>query len=91
MHMTCYYPHPRPSDGIASHDGISQHAVLLPGTLTCVHDTAPNNTSLDRQCIRSCCHSPHLPRRRVRIDPYITTQMNGTHTIARGMSDEIEI
>ena len=50
-----------------------------------------NNTSLDRQCIRSCSHSSHLPRRRGRIDPYITTQMNGTHTIARRMSDETEI
>jgi len=58
---------------------------------TCVHDTAPKITSLDRQCIGSCSHSSHLPRRRGRIDPYITTQMNGTHTIARRMSDEIEI
>jgi len=25
------------------------------------------------------------------IDPFITTQMNGTHTITHRMSDEIEI
>jgi hypothetical protein len=25
------------------------------------------------------------------MDPYITTQMNGTHTIARRMSNKIEI
>jgi hypothetical protein len=58
---------------------------------TCVHDTAPKTTPLDWQCIRSCSHSSHLPRRRGRIDPYITTQMNGTHTIACRMSDEIKI
>jgi len=57
---------------------------------TCVHDTAPNNTPLDRQCIRSCSHSSHLPRRSGQIDPYITTQMNGTHTIARHMSDKMK-
>jgi len=27
----------------------------------CVHDTAPQNTSLDRHCIRSYSHSSHLP------------------------------
>ena len=57
----------------------------------CVHDTAPNNTPLDRQCIRSCSQSSHLPWRRGKMDPCITIQMNGTHTITRRMSDEIEI
>ena len=57
-------------------------------TETCVHDTAPNITSLDRQCIRSCSRSSHLPRRRGKIDPYNTTQMNDTHTIAHRMSNE---
>jgi len=32
MHLVCYYPHHRPSDGIASQDGISQLVVLFPGT-----------------------------------------------------------
>ena len=69
----------------------SQHAVLFPRhTNMCAwHSTWQH--SLDRQCIRSCSHNSHLPWRRGRIDPYITTQMNGTHTIARRMSDEIKI
>ena len=37
-------------------------------TKTCVHDTTPNNTPLDQQCIRSCSHSSHLPGRRGKID-----------------------
>ena len=88
MHVTCHYPHHRPNDGIASQDGISSMRYCSQDTPTCVHDTAPDNTSLDRQCIRSCSHNSHLPWRRGRIDPYITTQMNDTHTIARRMSDE---
>jgi hypothetical protein len=91
MHVTCHYPHHRPIDGIASQDGIPSMRYCSQDTPTCVHDTAPDNTSLDRQCIRSCSHNSHLPWRRGRIDPYITTQMNGTHTIARRMSDEIKI
>ena len=33
----------------------------------CVHGTAPKSTSLDRQCIRSCSHNSHLPRRRGKL------------------------
>jgi len=32
MYVTCYYPYHRPSDDIASQDGITQHVVLPPGT-----------------------------------------------------------
>ena len=43
---------------------------------------------LDRT-LTSCCHATHHLNLGVEaFDPYITTQVNGIHTIARRMADE---
>ena len=46
---------------------------------------------LDRT-LTSCGHATHLLTLGVEaFDPYITTQVNGIHTIARHMDDKIKI
>ena len=50
--------------------------------------TSDDNLSLDHT-LTSCGHvTHHLTLGVEAIDPYITTQVNGIHTIARHMDDE---
>jgi len=91
LYVTCCYPHHRPSDGIAPQDGITHHAVLFPGTqVRCAwHSTLKH---FPRPAVYPIMLSQlSLTEAWTKNDPYITTQANGTHTIARRMSDEIEI
>ena len=54
--------------------------------------TLVSNLPLPLDLLTSCSHATHHLTFGVEaFDPYITTQVNGIHTIARRMDDEIKI
>ena len=59
----------------------------------CMHSRTKANSPRPHAHILRSCHCDdewHLTLGVEAFDPYITTQLNGIHTIARRMDDEIE-